>query len=189
MNFQVPVKRQKLINILVYGRPGHHRNCFLEILSILSSYSKKYYHNQAIEVNLYSIETLHEDVEFSNGLVLKSLGTLSLQNYAAILMQSHVGISFMASPHPSYPPLEMACFGFEVLTNQYIGKDLSKVHPNVHSIAMHLSDDSSKILSNIIDIARKNSGGIERKVVILGSLNFDDWPVNFNCANLPLINV
>jgi hypothetical protein len=40
----------------------------------------------------------------------------------------------MISPHPSYPPLEMAAFGMQVLTNRYKSKDLSEIAPNIHSL-------------------------------------------------------
>ena len=37
---------------------------------------------------------------------------------------SAIGISLMVSPHPSYPPLEMAHLGMLVLTNGFGAKDL-----------------------------------------------------------------
>jgi O-antigen biosynthesis protein len=41
----------------------------------------------------------------------------------------------MASPHPSYPPLEMATMGLAVITNRFGSKDLSLNHPGIRSIA------------------------------------------------------
>jgi hypothetical protein len=40
----------------------------------------------------------------------------------------------MVSPHPSYPPLEMAHFGMKVITNRFGNKDLSKLHDNIISL-------------------------------------------------------
>jgi hypothetical protein len=40
----------------------------------------------------------------------------------------------MASPHPSYPPLEMAHFGMRTITNSYANKNLSLAHENIISI-------------------------------------------------------
>ncbi|MBP7967934.1 MAG: hypothetical protein KAZ24_00570, partial [Brachymonas sp.] len=42
-----------------------------------------------------------------------------------------VGLSLMVSPHPSYPPLEMAAFGARVVTNGFANKDLSTVSPSL----------------------------------------------------------
>jgi hypothetical protein len=40
----------------------------------------------------------------------------------------------MVSPHPSYPPLEMASLGMLVLTNRFGTKDLSTWHANIASL-------------------------------------------------------
>ncbi len=40
----------------------------------------------------------------------------------------------MVSPHPSYPPLEMAIMGLAVITNSFDCKDISKHHPGIHSL-------------------------------------------------------
>ena len=67
-------------------------------------------------------------------MVLQSLGKLTLDVYAELLRSSAIGISLMISPHPSYPPLEMAHLGLLVLTNRYAEKDLSTWHPNISSL-------------------------------------------------------
>ena len=51
----------------------------------------------------------------------------------ALLRQSAIGISLMISPHPSYPPIEMAHLGMLVLTNRHEAKDLSTWHSNITS--------------------------------------------------------
>ncbi len=50
---------------------------------------------------------------------LSVLGKLTLEQYAYWLNRSSIGISLMLSPHPSYPPLEMAEAGLMVVTNDY----------------------------------------------------------------------
>ncbi len=55
--------------------------------------------------------------------------------------ESAVGLSLMISPHPSYPPLEMAAFGLQTLTNQFAGKALARDHPNIVDLA-ELSPDT-----------------------------------------------
>ena len=41
----------------------------------------------------------------------------------------------MISPHPSYPPLEMAAFGVKVITNNFWNKDLSDWNKNITSVS------------------------------------------------------
>lgn len=66
---------------------------------------------------------------------MSSVGKLSLGDYAQLLRTTAVGLSLMASPHPSYPPLEMAHFGLRVVTNGYANKDLSLSHSNISSVS------------------------------------------------------
>jgi hypothetical protein len=40
----------------------------------------------------------------------------------------------MVSPHPSYPPLEMAAFGMRVVTNGFLDRDLSARSQNIVSV-------------------------------------------------------
>ena len=67
--------------------------------------------------------------------VLKSLGKLTLEQYASIMLESYLAISLMVSPHPSYPPLEMSTFGVKTITNSYSNKDLGKFNENIISIS------------------------------------------------------
>ena len=57
-----------------------------------------------------------------DGLEMVSAGKLSLQAYGALLNQCAIGISLMLSPHPSYPPLEMAHSGILTITNSFAEK-------------------------------------------------------------------
>ena len=50
------------------------------------------------------------------------------------MLKAKIGISLMESPHPSYPPLEMAIFGVKVITNDYEAKNLSVRNKNIINI-------------------------------------------------------
>lgn len=116
-----PTKPNKLI--LAYGRPGVSRNCFELLVEGLRTWqSRNPRANSAFEV-------VFVGEEFDNSL-LKGLenarcaGKLSIEEYAEMLNRACVGVSLMVSPHPSYPPLEMASAGCITITNRYEGKDL-----------------------------------------------------------------
>ena len=65
---------------------------------------------------------------------MTSAGKLGMEQYGELLLTSAVGLSLMSSPHPSYPPLEMAHFGVRTITNSYTNKNLAASHENIISI-------------------------------------------------------
>lgn len=118
--------------ILVYGRPQEARNCFSLVRMALQSFDARYprYHSWAI----LSAGAPHAPIALSSGRQVQSAGKLSLAEYADELLRTSVGLSLMASPHPSYPPLEMAHFGLLTVTNSFANKDLSRAHENLISL-------------------------------------------------------
>ena len=119
--------------IVVYGRPGIPRNAFPAIVDGLRAWRAS--DPNAAEWKVISVGEAHPDVDLGGGAVLRSIGKLDLEAYAALLRGSAIGISLMVSPHPSYPPLEMAHLGMLVLTNGFGAKDLSSWHDNIRSVA------------------------------------------------------
>jgi hypothetical protein len=67
-------------------------------------------------------------------LNLVSFGKVSLDEYSDHLLRSSAGLSLMISPHPSYPPLEMAAFGVRVVTNNFANKNLSPRSPFLNCV-------------------------------------------------------
>ena len=118
--------------ILIYGRPGTERNAFSLIVYALKDWAREY--RSASEWIVYSAGEDHKDIDLGNSVTLKSLGKLSLEEYARVLKESYIGISLMVSPHPSYPPLEMATFGVKTITNRYENKDLASFSSNIISL-------------------------------------------------------
>ncbi len=117
--------------VLVYGRPSVERNCFPALVRGLGRWAQDY--PEFAEWEVVSAGTAHDPVDLGDGRKLVSVGKLSLDEYAQVLLTSSAGVSLMASPHPSYPPLEMAHFGMRVVTNGYFCKDLTEFHPNIIS--------------------------------------------------------
>ncbi len=117
--------------ILVYGRPSIPRNCFPAVEAALKLWAQHYPEFSGWEV--VSAGMAHDPVPFAPGRAIRSLGKLSLEDYADLLRRTAVGLSLMSSPHPSYPPLEMAHFGIRTVTNRYANKDLGTAHDNIIS--------------------------------------------------------
>jgi hypothetical protein len=118
--------------IVVYGRPGTPRNAFPLIVDGLRAWRRL--HEGAERWSLVSAGQEHPDVDLGAGSVLRSIGKLGMDDYAALLRRSAVGVSLMVSPHPSHPPLEMAHLGMLVVTNRFDAKDLSAWHENIASM-------------------------------------------------------
>ena len=132
--------------ILVYGRPAVQRNCFETIIQALVRWQRE----EPREASRWEILSAGEDYN-SRSLVdvknLTVLGKLSLEDYGKLLGRASVGISLMMSPHPSYPPLEMAFSGLVTVTNKFEGKDLSKRSPNIISVSRICAEAVADALS------------------------------------------
>lgn len=145
---------RKKKQILIYGRPSVDRNSFSLIIEALKILVCKL--PDINEWILYSVGESHSDVALGNGVVIRSIGKLSLDDYASILQESAIGISLMISPHPSYPPLEMAHFGVLTITNSFANKDLSKWHQNIISVDILTPQNLCNTLCSVIEKYNNN---------------------------------
>ncbi len=118
--------------ILIYGRPGNPRNAFSLIKAGLDGWRSRC--ADARGWKAVSAGVPHKAINLRDDVIVEPLGKLSLDRYAEVLLRSSVGVSLMISPHPSYPPLEMAHFGLWVVTNDFADKDMSKLHDNFLSL-------------------------------------------------------
>lgn len=125
-------KATKRKQILVYGRPGTERNAFRLVVESLRQWVRMY--PEQGEWTLLSAGEDHPPMYLDKGRYLVSVGKLSLEDYAELLAETYAGISLMVSPHPSYPPLEMATFGVKTITNAYVGKDLADFSSEIVSV-------------------------------------------------------
>lgn len=118
--------------ILAYARPGVPRNCFSILREALTIWAREGRAREGWSV--VSAGAAHRAVALGGGKRIEPLGKLSLDAYGALLRRTAVGVSLMCSPHPSYPPLEMAWFGARVVSNGYADKDLSRRHGAIVSV-------------------------------------------------------
>ena len=140
---------KKVKRILVYGRPMIPRNCFPAIVMGLRKWTERY--PRFRDWSVVSAGDRHPPVRLGPNMMLRPLGKLSLEEYARCLQTTAVGISLIASSHPSYPPLEMAHFGVRTLTNRYTCKDLSTAHDNIVSLPDISPDTIADALAEACD--------------------------------------
>ena len=130
--YKINGKIEKMINphprekiILFYGRPSVRRNAFEIVCNGLALWQER----NPVESATWRILSVGE--EYDPGWVdpvqnVTVLGKLTLEQYAYWLNRASIGISLMISPHPSYPPLEMAAAGLMTITNDYDGKTMAE---------------------------------------------------------------
>lgn len=135
--------------ILVYGRPSVERNAFNLIVAALKKWVE--IQEDVEEWKILSAGEYHLPVELGKGKELVSVGKLTIEQYAEMMLDSFAGISLMSSPHPSYPPLEMSVFGVTVITNTYANKDLSSFNNNIVSLSNISPNNIAVTLKEICD--------------------------------------
>jgi lipopolysaccharide biosynthesis protein len=145
--------------ILIYGRPQTARNCFEALCAGLIAWQQ----NEPTIAQRWRIVSAGEVYPPSAAGVVQNLevvGKLTLEAYAEILSRASVGISLMLSPHPSYPPLEMAHAGLRTITNSYECKDLRLRNPNFISLDSLTPDVLAGAISQAVAMAEGSIGEI-----------------------------
>lgn len=72
------------------------------------------------------------EIRFGQDYLPQRLENLSWQSYADLVGSVELGLSLMYTPHPSYPPLDLAASGAVVVTNQFGNKqDLGNYSRNL----------------------------------------------------------
>jgi hypothetical protein len=159
--------------ILCYGRPSTPRNAFPLLLDALKLFAAR----EPALVKGWRIVFAGEDFpkgEIAGLANAEVLGKVSLEDYADLLSRSAVGVSLMLSPHPSYPPLEMARAGCEVVTNAYGSKDLSIRAPNITSVRPLTPETLAAGIADAVGRAKTGSGAVMRD---LSAPPAEGWPV------------
>ena len=125
-------KFRKKKKIIFYGRPSVERNAYEVIVKGLEYWS--FWYSQAKQWEIVSLGEFYSDIKLGNDISITVKGKVTMEEYASTLLESAIGISLMISPHPSYPPLEMAAFDIGVITNKFFTKNLSDYHDNFFSL-------------------------------------------------------
>jgi hypothetical protein len=146
------IKKKKII---VYGRPGVLRNLFNTIVEGLRIWqAREPSKNSAYEI--FFAGEIFNKTHLSELENAHMVGKLSLDKYAELLNEAAIGISLMISPHPSYPPLEMASADCITITNAYECKDLSCRADNIISLDTVTPNNIAKALLDAVEMVDHN---------------------------------
>ncbi|MFK3664695.1 class I SAM-dependent methyltransferase [Ochrobactrum teleogrylli] len=114
-----------------YARPNHARNLYWRGIEVLDGAMRQgLLSADEWEVNFVGHHV--EPIELPGGILPKVWSQMSWLEYAQLVSTMDLGFSLMDTPHPSYPPLDLAASGSIVVTNQHgIKKDLSCFSKNI----------------------------------------------------------
>jgi len=158
--------------ILVYGRPTTPRNAFPAIIDGLRVWRAGDPDSDGWTV--LSMGGEHPEIDLGRGMTLRSVGKLDLEAYATLLREAAIGVSLMVSPHPSYPPLEMAYLGMLVATNRFANKDLERWHPNIRSVDDLSAEGVAAAISELCRRFETDPGSGDRAVPIRREFTSDE---------------
>jgi len=118
--------------ILVYARPTVPQNDFDLVVESLRTWVRSY--PAAEDWRIVSAGEAHEDIPLGRNVVIRSLGTLSLDEYARELARCWVGVAFTFNASTSHAAREMVDFGAWLVTNQFEYRRPADLPPNVLTI-------------------------------------------------------
>ena len=116
--------------LFFYGRPHNPRNLFYTGLQYLEDAVA----SGIIDKDRWEIVIAGADVpafSFSGGVKPVVRGRMTWPEYAEFAKTVDLAFCLMYTPHPSYPPLDMAASGAVVLTNRYLNKTRLDYSPNI----------------------------------------------------------
>ena len=148
--------------LLFYARPGAPRNAFELGVAAL----QKLIAEGEIDPAAWQFVAMGEamaPVSLGRGAVLEAAPWLDLAGYAALLRGSDVLLSPMLSPHPSYPPLEMAASGRPVVTTVFANKDaaaLAALSPLIVGVAATVEGLAAGLLRAVAMLAALPGAGV-----------------------------
>ncbi len=103
------------IQIVFYGRPSCHRNGFELGIEALAEVKRKF----GTRVRIISAGEDWHPGQYGLENIVENKGRLaSISEVAELYRESHIGLCFMFSKHPSYQPFEMIASGCVVVTNE-----------------------------------------------------------------------
>ena len=125
---QEPESKRKFI---FYARPNNLRNLFyLGIEAIETAIAQHVLDPKVWEIIFVGKDI--PDIVFVDGHAPTKRENLSWSEYADLAGTMDLGLSLMYTPHPSYPPLDLAASGAVVVTNQFgIKQDLLRYSANL----------------------------------------------------------
>jgi SAM-dependent methyltransferase len=105
-------------NFLFYARPNHPRNLYWRGLEVIDTVIRDGVLSPS-EWNIHFVGADLPAMQLPGGERPTVWGNLPWAEYVELLSKIDLGLSLMDTPHPSYPPLDLAAAGAIVVTNTH----------------------------------------------------------------------
>ncbi len=105
-------------NFFFYARPNNERNLYWRGLEVLNAAMREGI-LVADEWNIHFVGRKLPDIELPCGIKPSVWARLPWSEYANLVSQMDLGLCLMDTPHPSYPPLDLAASGAAAVTNTH----------------------------------------------------------------------
>lgn len=171
-----PARLQGKRNFFFYARPNHPRNLFYLGLEVIQACVQRGVLDPD-QWNFSFVGSAVPELTIGDGTPVKRYENLAWADYVDLIMGVDVGLSLMYTPHPSYPPLDLAAAGAVAVTNTMGVKtsldrycrNIICAEPEVEAlvqavrVAVELSGDREQRANNLRDSAfqRDWSGCLE----------------------------
>lgn len=159
--------------VLFYARPIHHdRNLYFTGLQAIDQFLQS--PNEAdTEVDVYFTgEPGQIRPRFSSGRTPRYLGALRFEEYLHAVSSFDVVLSLMASPHPSYPPLDALALGCRVVTNSWSGK----TEPKEFGEGLWMAEPNPSFLAAALSQALSSFRNCATGVHVMPDVHEKYWP-------------
>ncbi len=161
--------------LMFYARPNHARNLFLRGIEVLTA---------AMESDLFPVDAwefvlVGADIPrlvFRAGARVRYSETVPWNEYAALVRGADIALSLMYTPHPSYPPLDVAASGGVVVTNRFGTKtSLDRYSANIICV----EPSASALLDGLRQARDLVDDGDRRRANFAASHFVRDWRESF----------
>jgi hypothetical protein len=128
--FSEPQPARQKMNFFFYARPNNVRNLFYRGLEAIEGAVFK----GILKFDSWDFHFAGKDIPKIKimGYPIKTYQNMNWSEYAALVRKMDLGLSLMYSPHPSYPPIDLAASGAIVVTNLFGNKqNLSQYSKNI----------------------------------------------------------
>lgn len=159
--------KKRKYKLFFYSRPGNPRNFGFVLLE--KAISKGIIDTS--EWDIFSAGQNTAEITFSNGYTVKNMGQLSWNEYSTFIKDVDLALSLMHTPHPSYPPYDVACSGGVVLTNKCYNKQSFDFCDNV--IVADLNEEL--FMESFIKAVELAKNIDQRKINYMNSTISRDW--------------
>lgn len=163
---------------MFYARPGNLRNLYYRGLEAIG---------ESISVgvlppNDWQLVFVGKDlsaVSLPSGVRPQLIHSLGWSDYGALIRRVDVGLTLMYTPHPSYPPLDLAASGAIAVTNRFGNKDtLDSYSKNIVVTGLRTED----LIKGIADAVAMSADVQKRKENYELSTLERDWKISTDRA-------